>query len=734
MARSSGTYTAPSNSFNPAVEGTTIDETDWNTLLDDLEVALTDSAYTAGLGSTDNQLVRTDGTDTKKVQGTGITVDDSNNVSGVAALTVTTVNVGNADTTLARSGAGDITVEGNAIYRAGGTDVPIADGGTGASTATTAFNALSPLTTQGDILYHNGTNNVRLGPGTAGQVLQSGGAGANPSWSAAGSGDVAGPAASVDSEIALFDSTTGKLIKRATTTGLLKGASGVLSAAVAGTDYYNPGGTDVAVADGGTGASTAGGAATNLGLGTGDSPQFTAINIGHATDTTIARSGAGDITVEGNAVYRAGGTDVAIADGGTGASTAAAGFRALAEGVGSTQGQLLYRDGTQWTALSAGTSGQVLQTGGAGANPAWATVAGTGDVTAASSFGTDNRVVRSDGTGKGVQSTGVTVDDSDNVTGVVTLNGSVIPISLPAGRLTLTTLTPVMTATASAQTTIYYTPYVGNQVPIYDGTRFVVASFAELSQTTTDTTKSPAACTTNSNYDLFVWSDGGTIRCTRGPAWTSATARGTGAGTTELQMINGINTNKIAITNGPAANRGTYVGTIRTNGSSQVDFIFGGSASGGTAALFMVWNAYNRLQVKTQVIDTVSSFSVSANTVTVFNSGGTGSGLNNRVSFISGLQSEFVYARFAGYAGPGAGNDASAGIGYDSTSARSGTGNSTGSVGVTGNVSGEYTTQPIGWHYMQALVANLGASTSTYYGNAGASTYLQSGLYAEIWS
>ncbi len=59
-----------------------------------------------------------------------------------------------------------------------------------------------------------------------------------------------------------------------------------------------------------------------LGLGTSDSPQFTAINLGHASDTTIARSGAGDITVEGNAIYRAGGTDVPVADGGTGSSTA----------------------------------------------------------------------------------------------------------------------------------------------------------------------------------------------------------------------------------------------------------------------------------------------------------------------------------------------------------------------------------------------------------------------------
>lgn len=53
-------------------------------------------------------------------------------------------------------------------------------------------------------------------------------------------GNVTGQSSSVDSEIALFSSTTGKIIKRATTTGILKGTSGVLSAATAGTDYAKP--------------------------------------------------------------------------------------------------------------------------------------------------------------------------------------------------------------------------------------------------------------------------------------------------------------------------------------------------------------------------------------------------------------------------------------------------------------------------------------------------------------
>lgn len=64
-------------------------------------------------------------------------------------------------------------------------------------------------------------------------------------------------------------------------------------------------------------------ARTSLGVGTGDTPQLTGIELGHASDTTLTRASAGDVNIEGNAIYRAGGTDVPVTDGGTGASTAA---------------------------------------------------------------------------------------------------------------------------------------------------------------------------------------------------------------------------------------------------------------------------------------------------------------------------------------------------------------------------------------------------------------------------
>lgn len=60
----------------------------------------------------------------------------------------------------------------------------IANGGTGATTATAAFNALSPVTTRGDIIIRDATNNARLAIGTAGQVLQTNGT--DPSWAKIG--------------------------------------------------------------------------------------------------------------------------------------------------------------------------------------------------------------------------------------------------------------------------------------------------------------------------------------------------------------------------------------------------------------------------------------------------------------------------------------------------------------------------------------------------------------------
>lgn len=107
-------------------------------------------------------------------------------------------------------------------------------------------------------------------------------------------------------------------------------------------------------------------ARTSLGLGTGDSPEFASVNVG-ATDTTVTRTGAGDIAVEGNGIYRAGGTDVPVADGGSGRSSATA-FAVLCGGTTTTN--------PHQSIAGVGASGEVLTSNGAGALPTFQAAAG----------------------------------------------------------------------------------------------------------------------------------------------------------------------------------------------------------------------------------------------------------------------------------------------------------------------------------------------------------------------
>jgi hypothetical protein len=69
--------------------------------------------------------------------------------------------------------------------------VAIANGGTGQTTQTAAFDALAPTTTKGDLIVDNGTNNVRLAVGTDAYVLTADStAAAGVKWAAGGSSNI----------------------------------------------------------------------------------------------------------------------------------------------------------------------------------------------------------------------------------------------------------------------------------------------------------------------------------------------------------------------------------------------------------------------------------------------------------------------------------------------------------------------------------------------------------------
>jgi hypothetical protein len=296
------------------------------------------------------------------------------------------------------------------------------------------------------------------------------------------------------------------------------------------------------------------------------------------------------------------------------------------------------------------------------------------------------------------------------------------------GRLTLTSATPVLTANVTASTSIFYALYLGNQIALYDGTVWTNFEFSELTNTTTDATKNPASVANNSNYDLFVWNDAGTLRLGRGPAWTSDTARGTGAGTTELERVNGALVNKIAITNGPAAQRGRYVGTVRSNGTATIDWII--SSAQDVAQFIGVWNMYNRVLVAATAKEGTNSWTYASTTWRSANADNA-----NRISAIFGLNEDAVDVKniqFVQLSCTGAAVQGLVGIGLDSTSAPAFGVNAGGYIDtVTATIIGAGIASyaglaGLGFHFFQAIEA-AASGTITFYGDAGG-TNIQTGI------
>ena len=199
-----------------------------------------------------------------------------------------------------------------------------------------------------------------------------------------------------------------------------------------------------------------------------------------------------------------------------------------------------------------------------------------------------------------------------------------VPCPVPQGRLTALTGTPVPTSPITAATSVYYTPYVGSCVPLWNGSCFVPTQFSELSNLLSGTTPfyGPTAAAASSVYDLFVWlASGNTVTLTRSQVWSGITS----PYGSRLSSVNGVWVNQTTITNGPAAGYGTYVGSIYTDSG-------GGTVSFNRTNSLNVWNMYNRIPVTGVALDT-SSYTYT--TATVRQAHGTATG--TQVSFLVGL-------------------------------------------------------------------------------------------------
>lgn len=246
-------------------------------------------------------------------------VQSSGSFSNTDALSVAFARTGNVGAAVADADYGDITVSSSGtvytIDNSAVTNAKMANmaqatikgrasgAGTGAPVDLTSAQATAILDAVVGDSGSGGTKGLVPAPASgdaaANKFLK-----ADGTWTApSGSGDVTGGSASTDGEVALYSGTGGKTLKRSNTiSGMAKLASGVLSAGAAGTDYVAPGGALGTPSSGTltncTGLPVAGiTASTSTALGIGS------IELGHASDTSITRSAAGVIAVEGVPLY-----------------------------------------------------------------------------------------------------------------------------------------------------------------------------------------------------------------------------------------------------------------------------------------------------------------------------------------------------------------------------------------------------------------------------------------------
>lgn len=297
----------------------------------------------------------------------------------------------------------------------------------------------------------------------------------------------------------------------------------------------------------------------------------------------------------------------------------------------------------------------------------------------------------------------------------------------PQGRLTLTSGTPVLTGNVTGATSVIYALNGGNLVPIYDGTNMIPTAVPELSNVNANSSTGsagPAVVANNSCYDYFVWSNAGTPTLTRGPLWTSTLIRSAG---TVLTRVNGVLLNSVSITNGPAASRGTYVGTGCSNGTATFDWFIGGAASGGSAGFFSLWNYYNRVLTTAFVVDNGATYTYSIGSARQARASA-----GNQVSFVLGLQEDGIAVSYAARSQTSGGILAAGGtgIGLDLTSSyscSSGIFQAPVAVAVpVGNTNSCNLQVGIGLHFIAALENSDGSNANTY--DAASNNTLSTGV------
>lgn len=310
-------------------------------------------------------------------------------------------------------------------------------------------------------------------------------------------------------------------------------------------------------------------------------------------------------------------------------------------------------------------------------------------------------------------------------------------VSTPQGYLTLSSdaNNVVLSGDSASATAVYYTPFVGDFLPIYNGSNWVTYTFAQLTLTLN------ANHSADTLYDVFAFLNSGTVTIGTGPAWNSSTAgsasRGTGGGSAQIQRQNGllVNSNSMTLRNGATTYTGISAGEATYLGTIFIDHTAGEVScyrSWGQNRKWGVWNYYNRQSIVLQVGDSTSSWNYTTNTIRASNgapssyagtdfNAGSGTTSNGAV-IVTGMAEDEIDATFTQFLSNNGSTGRSAiGIGFNSTTAFSGTegqGTFDGAANGVGAQSVAFYTAPpsLGVNVMACLEVTTASSSNAFAG------------------
>lgn len=270
----------------------------------------------------------------------------------------------------------------------------------------------------------------------------------------------------------------------------------------------------------------------------------------------------------------------------------------------------------------------------------------------------------------------------------------------PDGRLTLTTAVPVTTSDVTGASTIYYTPFNGNHISLYNGSSWVQYTFTERSLAL-------SGLTADKNYDVFIYNNAGTLTLELSTAWTNDTTRADA-----LALQDGVYVKDGATTR-------LYLGTFRSTATTTTE---------DSAAKRLLWNHYNPVHKAVRCLDTTDSWTYTTATLRQKRASNA-----NEVRVVAGLVRGVIkLTSNAISANAGVVSRWNA-IGVDSTSAKHAECVSGVLAFATIGSGTAHLTHAVaqGYHYYAELEASDVGGTTTWYGDGGG-TLLQSGM-SGIW-